>query len=87
MSDCRVPMPVYSKDLVEHEDDKDIPPIPEGWMAMYYSDASICTTDYSDMGHIETSISASRSNNKILNHQFAPKFGNALEVLVLIKEK
>lgn len=89
MSDCRVPTATYAKDLIKSsksEEYKDkLPPIPEGWMAMYYSNANMTTTRYEDMGVNETVISSSNTSH-ILNHRFTPKMTSTLDVLILVRE-
>lgn len=80
MSDCRVPMPAYSKDLIKSKEDKDdLPPIPDGWLALHYNNANVSTTGY------ETIVSSIR-NYEIINHKFAPKITSTVDVLILIKE-
>lgn len=86
MSDCRVPMTSYPKELLRSEEDKnELPPIPDGWMAMYYPNANMTTTRYEGMRVSETVISSSNTSH-ILNHRFTPKMTSTLDVLILARE-
>lgn len=76
----------YTRDLLKDEENKDdLPPIPEGWMAMHYTNANVTTTNYVEMGEIETRVASPRPCH-IINHDFAPKICSNLEVLILVKE-
>lgn len=95
MSDCRVPMPTFSKDLVKSEDCKDdLPPIPEGWMAYNFHNATIRLThstsspykrDMIDLPFAEMNIQ-NVGDYENINYSFNPFECQKLEVLVLIKE-
>ena len=87
MSDCRVPMPVYSKDLIKTEKDNEIPPIPEGWMAITLDKSTIMM----ERNHLKDSILIEgppyslKAINKGIVEEIRP--GLELDVLVLVKER
>lgn len=86
MSDCRVPMPVYSKDLIKTEEDNEIPPIPEGWMAINLN-KSMLTMErdhLKDRILIEGPPYTLNVVNKGIVEKFSPVL--VLDVLVLVKE-
>lgn len=84
MSDCRVPMPVYSKDLIKTEENNEIPPIPEGWMGVVVPKARIVVENDSRNG-ANIIIEGAHIKN-VVKFNFSPKPLSEVDVFVLIKE-
>lgn len=86
MSDCRVPMPTYSKEIIKTEDCKDdLPPIPDGWMAISVPNAQLAMTEMGPNYH--TIEVTAFGGHTIINKNFPKIFGVDFEVLILAKEK
>lgn len=98
MSDCRVPMPVYSKpkDLAKTEEivekEEDIPPIPEGWIVMSLPNSCI-SIDTSDtmMSPLDTRIRLkvnveANFNWQIYQGKSLDKMQGLKDVLILVKD-
>ena len=87
MSDCRVPMPVYSKELLKDENTGyGIPPIPDGWIAVSVPEACL-TVDYERgiYGGATIRIEGLNIETVFNNEQdFNPQ--SKVDVLVLVRE-
>lgn len=84
MSDCRVPMLEYSKELLKNEE-HDLPPIPEGWMAVSIPDSYLSVYQSVDDG-FKVTIESVRLGTVFKGEKdFNPR--SKADVLVLIRER
>lgn len=85
MSDCKVPMPVYSK---PEKSSEDIPPIPQDWMAMSIPNSAITIEEYAiAKGFYNLKVSIETSEYPEVLRKFDLSRYGKVDVLVLIKER
>lgn len=86
MSDCSVPMPVYSKDLIKNEEENsEFPLIPEGWMAVSVPDACLTIENGGFYGVSTIRIDGLKIDTVVHGEQ-PFDLTSKMDVLVLVRE-
>lgn len=87
MSDCSVPMSVYSKDIIKNEEkNEDIPPIPDGWMAVSVPDACLTIENAIFYGVSTIRIDGLKIETVVPREQPFELNSKAVDVLVLVRK-